>query len=166
MSKSVLIKDLEFWYAKLDKPVSPFGTEQWELQVRTNDKGTKKDLEDAGIKVSLKEDENGNPYYAAGLKRKTTNKKGEPMDPPRVVDAHRQAFPHVAKIGNGTRGNVILFSYDYEVQGRSGTAAMLTAVQVVDFKPYEGGGDGIDFDVEADAPSGGGSSEGGEIDFG
>jgi len=146
MSKSVMIKGLDFFWAKLGKPVAPFGTLQWELQVRTTDKGIKKDLEDAGVKVKTQEDDDGNVIYVAGLKRKAVDRKGNDMDPPRVVDGSRQPI-NGDKIGNGSHGNVILFSYDYEVQGRNGTAAMLTAVQVTKLVKYEGNS-GIDFDIE------------------
>ena len=33
-NSTTIIRDLEFYWAKLDKPVSPFGTEQYDLQVR------------------------------------------------------------------------------------------------------------------------------------
>ena len=163
MSKSILISDLEFHYAKLGKPVSPFGTEQWEMQLRTTSKETKAQLEEAGVSVKLKEDDDGNTYYAASVKRKTTDRKGNRMDPPRVVDTKRQAVDG-DKIGNGSKGNIILFSYEYEVQGRSGTAAMLTAVQVTDLKIYEGGS-GIDFDFSDDGFDAA-SESGSALDFG
>ena len=34
-SRNYMIKNVELNWAKLNKPVNPFGTEQWELQVAT-----------------------------------------------------------------------------------------------------------------------------------
>ena len=30
---NVMIKEVKLFWAKLDKPVSPFGTDQWELSI-------------------------------------------------------------------------------------------------------------------------------------
>ena len=36
-SKVMIVRDLKAYYPKLKKPVAPFGTEQFELQVRTEE---------------------------------------------------------------------------------------------------------------------------------
>ena len=161
MANNVLIKGLEFWYAKLEekKPASPFGTEQWELLAAFDPSNTdiKKDLEDAGVTVKAKKLKENNVEYdrmVATLKRTTHDKKGNPRDPVRVVDNLRQAInpATIGKIGNRSEGNVILFSYDWEQQGRKGRSAMLTSVQVTRLNEYDGSGDdGVEFDIEEGA---------------
>lgn len=164
MSKSIMIKNLEFYWAKLGKPVSPFGTEQWEMQVRTTDASTKAELEAAGISIKELTLDDGSVVFTGSVKRKTEDRKGNRMDPPRVVDGSRQPVDG-DKIGNGSFGNIILFSYDYEIKGRSGTAAMLTAVQVTKLVKYEGGG-GIDFDFEDTVEDSSAAAEKQDLDFG
>lgn len=157
MSKSVMIKGLEFWYAKLGKPVAPFGTEQWEMVVAIDpsETGIKKDLEDAGLTVKAKTLKNNDQEYdrlVASVKRTTHDKKRNPRDPVRVVDNLRQPMDAAAvdKIGNLSKGNIILFTYDWEQMGKKGRSAMLTAVQVTEMNVYEGSSD-VDFDVEEGA---------------
>ena len=173
MAKNVLIKGLEFWYAKLDKPASPFGTEQWELLAAFDPSETdiKRDLEDAGVSVKQKTLKDNDVEYdrmVATLKRSRYDRKQNERDPVRVVDNMRQpmASDLIGKIGNRSKGNVILFSYDWEQMGKKGTSAMLTSVQVTELNKYEGssGGD-VDFDIE-DGGSPSGSTGGADLDFG
>ena len=142
-SQTAIIRDLELYWANLYKPHAPFGTEIFDVQIRTTDEDKVKVLKDLG--VNLKKHDDG--YYFGNVKRKTVNAKGDPMDPPKVVDSSKAALSD--PIGNGSTGNIKLFSYEYKVGGRSGRAAMLTAVQVVDLVPYEAKGD-VDFDVEGE----------------
>lgn len=138
-SKTAIIRNLDFYWANLTKSHSPFGTEVWDVQVRTSDEATAKEMSDLG--VSVKKHDDG--YWFANVKRKTTNAKGDKNTPVSVVDANKQ--PVTAEMGNGSSGNIKLFSYEYKTAGRSGIAAQLSAVQVVDFVEYKQGGD--DFDV-------------------
>ena len=142
-SKTAIIRDVELYWANLYKPHDPFGTMIFDVQIRTTDEDKVKTLEELGVK--LKKHDDG--YYFGNVKRKTVNAKGEPMDPPKVVDSSKAALTD--PIGNGSTGNIKLFSYEYKVGGRKGRAAMLSAVQVVDLVPYETKGD-VDFDVEGD----------------
>ena len=48
-------------------------------------------------------------------------------------------------IGNGSTGNVIVYQYDYNVNGRSGTKTILVALQLTNLIKYEP--EGFDFDV-------------------
>lgn len=173
MSKSIMIKGLEFWYTKIGKPVAPFGTEQWEMVVAIDpsDTGTKKDLEDAGLTVKQKTLKDNDVEYdrlVATVKRTTKDRKGNDRDPVRVVDNLRQPVnPSVVdKIGNRSEGNIIVFSYDWEQMGRKGKSAMLTAVQVTKLEEYNGGsGEAVDFDIE-EAEVFTKSSDSNDLDFG
>lgn len=141
MSKTVIIRNVEFHFANVFKPHAPFGTQIWDVQLRTTDEDTVKELMDIG--VNMKKHDDG--YFHANVKRKTISSKGEPMQPPVVVDAAKN--PIESGIGHGSKGHVKLFSYDWQQQGRSGTSAMLVAMQVVDLIKYEGS-DSVDFDIE------------------
>ena len=136
-----LLKDVQFFWAKLDEPVSPFGAPQWEIQLRVPKK-RKKELEAFG-KIKEQDDDT----VSINLKKKAVNAKGEKMQPVRVVDALKNPVENRKAIGNGSEGHVIVRSYDYDVAGRKGTAHALDAIQVVKMVEYTGG-DSVDFDTE------------------
>jgi hypothetical protein len=133
MSKVVVIRDLEFNWPSLATPKSPFGTEQWEVQVATTDKKKVDELKAVGINVR-----EADGKYVANVKRKTKTTKGEPLERPKVVDKEKSelAVETIKKIGNGSRGAIKVFSYDWSAGGRTGTSAMLTEVQVTDLIEY------------------------------
>lgn len=133
--RNVFIKDVTLNYAKLVKPVNPFGTEQYELQIATESKAKAKEMSDLGLNVKEKDGK-----FTASLKRKAFRADGSANGRPQVFDAQVQELSEdvVAKLGNGSVGNVKLYQYPYEAAGRKGVAASLTAVQVVDFIEYTG----------------------------
>ena len=142
MSSTVIIRDLEFNYPSLAKPKAPFGTEQWEIQVATSDPEKKAELEAAGCKVREKDGK-----FIANVKRKTVSSKGEPLEAPNVVDSKKEPLSKtdIAKIGNGSRGNIKVFCYDWKAGGRSGTSCMLSAVQIIDLVKYEAESEEVEF---------------------
>ena len=73
------------------------------------------------------------------------------MEGPSVLDASKA--PLKEPIGNGSKGNIKVFSYEYKVGGRAGTAAMLSALQITDLVPYAETKNEVDFDVETDEPT-------------
>ena len=143
MSEVIIVRDLKAYYPKLMKPVAPFGTEQFELQVRAEkDSAAFKTLTDLGVKGKPQDD----GTIAFNLKRKAKNRKGDDNGAPEVVDAERKPF-NASIIGNGTGVNVKLFTYPYDVMGRKGTGVMLSAVQVTDLVEYKATSN-VDFDAE------------------
>ena len=134
-SKTVVIKDVEFNWANVINPKSPFGTLQWDIQVVTYDAAKAEEMKAAGI--NLKKD--GNKFYG-NVKRKTVSAKGQPMSAPIV-----KGVEEGQSIGNGSKGNLKVFSYDYNVGGRSGTSAMLVGINVTDLVEYSGGSSNEDF---------------------
>ena len=142
MSKTVIIRNVEFHYANVFKSHSPFGTEIWDVQLRTEDEQVAADLMAVG--VNMKKHDDG--YFHANVKRPTVSRKGEKMQPVVVVDKNKQPIVDTG-IGHGSKGHVKLFSYDWSNMGKSGTSAMLVAMQVVDLIEYNGSS-GPDFDVE------------------
>jgi hypothetical protein len=148
-SKVMIVRDLKAYYPKLMKPVAPFGTEQFELQVRTEESSEAfKTLTDLGVKGKPQED----GTIAFNLKRKAKNRKGDENGAPDVVDAARKPFD-ASIIGNGSGVNVKLFTYPYDVQGRKGTGVMLSAVQVTDLVEYKPTNN-VDFDAVEDTTVG------------
>lgn len=142
------IDGVELNWAKLDKPVSPFGTLQWELQIATTDKAKAKELKDNHFNVKEKDGK-----FVVSLKRKAVKSDGTENTPVRVVDGTLNAID-ARKIGNGSTGNVIVFQYPYETMGRSGIASSLSGVQVTELVEYNPSSSG--FDVVEGATSAGG----------
>jgi len=138
MSRTVIIRDVEFNWPSLATPKAPFGTEQWEVQVATTSKEKKKELEEVGCKMR-----EADGKYVTNVKRKTKNNKGEPLERPKVVDKDKEelSMETIKRIGNGSKGAIKVFSYEWNVSGRSGTACMLSEVQVTDLIEYTEGGE-------------------------
>ena len=142
MSQTVIVKGVKAYWPKLIKPVSPFGTEQYELQVRADEKSdAAKQLKELGLKAKPQDD----GVVAFNLKRRAQKRDGTPNNKPDVVDAQRRDFDP-SLIGNGTGVNVKLFTYDYDFNGRKGTGVMLSGVQVVDLVEYKNSSE-EDFDT-------------------
>lgn len=145
--RDIIVRDAELWYSRLDKPVAPFGGEQrWEIQMRTSDKSVAdkwKDEYDLNVK---KQDD----YWKVNVKRNLMNRNKEENDPPQVVDASRNPTT-CHNIGNGTKANIKLYQYPYDVAGRKGTGSMIKGVQIVDLVEYNPDSS-IDFEVIEDAP--------------
>jgi hypothetical protein len=149
--RNVILKGVSLHWAKLnpEKPVSPFGTDQWEITVQA-DKKRSKELEQFG-KVKEGFDKG---TVAINLKKKAQKKDGSPAAPVRVVDSSKQPIdPKI--IGNGSVGNVMLMLKDYEIKApngkvtKSGTTVTLTAVQVTELVKYEPKNSNfVDFDDE------------------
>ena len=141
-NENILIENVEFNWARLATPAkNKFGGENYELQIVAS-----KDRADELSKVgTVKETEDGR--ISVNLKRKATKRDGSAMDPVRVVDGQRNPIEAKGSIGNGSKGSVIVYAYDYEFGGQSGRAFSLTAVQVTDLVEYTGGTNTVDFGV-------------------
>ena len=140
--RNVKVMDVELNWARLDTPVSPFGTPQWELQLATTDKKKAKELTDLGLNVKEKDGK-----FVVNVKRKATKTDGSAMDPVRVVDVNRDPITDRRSIGNGSVGNVILWQYPYDVMGRKGMGTSLTAVQVTKLEVYKSDASSAEFDI-------------------
>jgi len=147
-SSNVIIKDVSLFWAKLDKPVSPFGVDQYELQIQ-GDKKREKEFSQFG---KVKPVEGGK--ISVNLKKKAFKKDGTDAVKVRVVDAGKKELDPKL-IGNGSTGNVMVYCSPYEIKlpngkiSKSGISTMLVAVQVTDLVRYERKSDNfVDFDVE------------------
>jgi hypothetical protein len=134
----IVVRDVTFNWPKLVDKHSPFGTLQWDIQVVTNNEATKAQLESAGVTMK-----SGNDSYYANIKRKAIKANGEANDPPKVVDTDKEemAPSKVKNMGNGSKGHIKLFSYDWEMAGKTGTSAMLVAMQITEYVSYDGAGE-------------------------
>lgn len=141
--KNTKIENVELNWAKLARPVSPFGTEQYELQIATTDAKKAQELRDNHLNVKEKDGK-----FVVSLKRKAKKADGSDNGAPRVVNADLSPMADPTKIGNGSVGNVIVWQYPYEAMGRKGIASSLTAVQVLQLEEYVATG-GVDFEAVA-----------------
>ena len=164
-AKEYRINDVELNWAKLSKPVNPFGTEQWELQIATTDKA--KADEWTANHLNVKNDKVDSSKFTVSLKRKAVKANGDNNSPVRVVDAAALSMPaeRVAQIGNGSTGNVIIYQYPYKQAGREGIASSLTAVQVVKFNEYTAPVDFEPVEGSYKPAEGNGSSSSSEMPF-
>ena len=103
------IDNVEINWAKLAKPVNPFGTEQWEIQIATTDKAMADDWSKNHLNV--KQDKTDTSKFTVSLKRKAVRADGSANNPVKVVDAAAQPYSPetLSKIGNGTVGNVVVY---------------------------------------------------------
>src|SRR5210317_699231 len=108
-NKSSVIRNVNFYYAKLDKPVSPFSTEIYDLQVRF----PKERIQEMSAFGKVREVEDGN--FAINITRKAKNAKGQ-KTPVRIVDTNKAPIKDL--IGNESEGNIIVYQYDWNVSGR------------------------------------------------
>lgn len=152
-NRNYLIKGVEINWAKLDAPVAPFGTPQWEVQIATSDKAVADDL--AANHIPMKEVDG---KFVASLKRKSTKQDGSDNDPVRLVDAAKMPMENRRGIGNGSVGNVIVYQMNYEFGGRKGITNILTAVQITDLVEFSGS-TSLDFDVVGEPPADDGTAQ-------
>ena len=136
-NKTSVIRNVNFYYAKLDKPVSPFGTEIYDLQVRF----PKERVQEMSAYGKVREVEDGN--FAINITRKAKNAKSQ-KTPVRIVDTEKNPIKDL--IGNGSEGNIIVYQYDWNVSGRSGTKTILIAVQITNLIKYIPQTE-VDFDI-------------------
>ena len=137
LNKTSVIRNVNFYYAKLDKPVSPFGTEIYDLQIRF----PKERVQEMSAYGKVREVEDGN--FAINITRKAKNAKGQ-KTPVRIVDTEKNPIKDL--IGNGSEGNIIVYQYDWNVSGRTGTKTILIAVQVTNLIKYVPQTE-VDFDI-------------------
>jgi len=151
-----IIRGAELWWAKLDPkhPVEPFGTLQWEVQLRFP-KSAVEEMEQFGTVKKCKEGK----LYQLNLKKKAVKADGEPAKPIKVELKNEdgdleEIDPRT--IGNGSVGAVKIMLRDYQITGpkgkvtKEGTAITLHAVQLdeegyIKYEPRDGG---FDFDEE------------------
>lgn len=144
---TTIIRNCNFYWAKLDKPVNPFGSgDAWELQIRTEDAMVAEQWQmEQHLNVKTKE-EDGKMFYYTNLKRWAQSPDGKKYEPVKVVDGAKEPVdPSI--IGNGSKGAVKVYQYEWSKGARKGISTIMVAVQVTDLKEYKPEPT-VDFDVE------------------
>lgn len=137
-NKSTIIRDVTLNYAKVYKPQeNRFGKVVFDIQLEFG----KDRIEEMSEFGKVRQLDNGN--FCINLDRPERNSKGQ-KNKIRVVDSEKNNITD--GIGNGSKGNVIAYSYDWQKGGTSGRKTVLIAVQVLDLVPYSEE-NAIDFDI-------------------
>ena len=139
MSKiTTVVRDLKFYYAKLDKPVEhKFNNNLiYDVQLRF----PKERIEEMSAYGKVRQVEDGD--YAINLTRNAVNAAGKKQTV-RVVDTNKEPIKDL--IGNGSEGNAIVYSYPWTRGGNSGVKTIILAIQVTNLIKYEPSD--IDFDI-------------------
>lgn len=133
-----ILKNVELFFAKLEpkRPNDRFDSENptWEVQIRTNDKAQAKEWKNMNINVRPDENDDG-VFYKATLKKKSKKRDGSDNNPVTLVNGSLEPIdPNT--LGNGSKANVRVYQYEYNVGGKEGIATMLMAVQVTELREY------------------------------
>jgi hypothetical protein len=143
---NAIIKDVVLYWVHLGTPVSPFGTDIYDLQVQVPKKRAK-ELEGFGpLKDAVDKEGKKTGFVSLNLKKKAFKADGSPAAKVRVVDGNKKVIEDVDSIGNGSVGNVIVMQKPYEIKApngkvtKSGISTTLSAVQVTKLVKYESKG--------------------------
>jgi hypothetical protein len=134
---TVIIKNLELNWVKLDKPVDNYSGDKLIYDIQVSVPEARQDELEAIRKVRTKDGK-----ATINLSKNAFLKDGEPAAKVRVVDANKEPLdPKI--IGNGSIGNVMLMQRPYEIKHpktgkvtKSGITSMLLAVQVTKLVKY------------------------------
>ena len=143
--RNYMIRNVELNWARLDTTQSPFGKEQYEMQIATTDKEVADEW--TANYLSVKEKDG---VYSVGLNRKAFKTNGDTNGKVKVVTSDLKPLPEGTMIGNGSTGNVKIYQYSYDVAGKKGTGSSLTAVQVTNLLVYLGNTDDDFVAIEED----------------
>lgn len=126
-------------WAKVYEPDEFNGEKKWKIDVYLNKAGLK-DLKDSGLKLKVREDDEGNRYvtFNRPLFKEIKGELKE-FEPPRILDADGKT-PITDLIGNDSIVTVKVQAYDTSM----GMGHRLEAVRVDELKRYEKPVDNID----------------------
>jgi len=80
------------------------------------------------------------------LTKNLIKRDGNPAQSIKVIDKHGNDVDPLI-VGNGSKANVQYTTFEWEMAGRSGVKAILTALQITDLVEYSGSGV-TEFDIE------------------
>jgi hypothetical protein len=133
-----ILKNVQMYWVKCDpdRPNAKMDKDkpQWEVQIRTKDKNQAAEWKANHIKVTLVEGDDG-VYYRANLKKKAKKKDGTPNTAPEFVNGKRE-YVDPNTVGNGSIGNIRIFSYEYPSAAGPKMTSMLMGVQVTTLNEY------------------------------
>lgn len=135
---TTILRNVTLNYAKVYKAeTNPFGKEVFDIQLEF----TKDRIDEFAPYGKVRQLSNGN--FAINVNRPAVNNKGQ-QNTIRVVNNEKATITD--PIGNGSTGNVMVYSYDWSTGGRSGRKSVLIAVQVTDLVAYNPEAS-VDFDL-------------------
>jgi hypothetical protein len=73
--------------------------------------------------------------YYVNLKRWAKSADGKPYEAPKVLDAAKEPV-NPSIVGNGSKGKLKVYQYEWNKGGRSGTTTIFVALQVLDLVEY------------------------------
>lgn len=145
-AEQVVLRNVRVKYAKLIRPGQAFDEGQpdlWSVNMYVTEEDRHR-LSTLGAMPKL--DKNSEEFFVA--KRNVSNKKGEAVKPPSVVDGKKAPFAE--EVGNGSVCNIAVTPFEWE-KGRVGSPSYktgillyLNAVQVVTHVALSGGVDAFD----------------------
>lgn len=144
--EQVVLRNVRVKYAKLIRPGQAFDEGQpdlWSVNMYVTPDDRAKLI---ALGATEKLDKMSEGFFVA--KRNVSNKKGESVKPPSVVDAKKAPFTE--EVGNGSVCNIAVTPFEWVKGKNTGILLYLNAVQVVTHVAMTGGVDA--FDVIEDAP--------------
>lgn len=145
-AEQIVLKNVRVKYAKLIRPDHAYDEghpDLWSVNMYVTPADRDRLL---AIGATAREDKNQEEFFIA--KRNVSNKKGEAVKAPSVVDGAKNPFNE--EVGNGSICNIAVMPFEWE-KGKPGTAShkrgillYLKAVQVVEHVPMSGGADAFD----------------------
>lgn len=140
--RNFLIKDISYNYSRLKTHHDQFNTGTRVLEIQ----GECSKDQMAYFKENHIPFQEKDGKCVVSLKRKEFRSNGDENGPVRVVDGNNQPLdPSI--IGNGSKGNAIVYQMQYDTAGRKGIFNSLTAVQITDLVEYTGGANNMEFDI-------------------
>ena len=133
MRERAVVKGNAMW-ASLFEPNSM--SDKYQVDICNLSKQDCKTIEGLGIPVRVGEGDKADKGSFITAKTKLV---------PKVVDSAKNAWPESMKIGNGSVVKCSISPYEWRYQKKTGVAASLNSIMIIDYKPY----DGVD-DIDAE----------------
>ena len=135
-----LIKNAELHYARVipNRPNKKYNKDNptWEVQIRTEDVKQKKEWEGQGLRMkAVVPEDGGKPYWKTTLRKKIRKADGEPSTPVEVKKGDLSDCDP-AIIGNGSRGDVRVYQYEYDSDNGKSIANVLMGIKLTKLKKY------------------------------
>ena len=142
----MLLKDVELMWCKVGSNAgTKYGSEEleWSVDCICSDKQSK-DWVKSEHATKERVTDDGKKFIK--LTKNLVKRDGNPAQSIKVIDKFgRDVDPLI--VGNGSRANVQYTTFPWDMAGRSGVKAILTALQITDLVEYSGNGVS-EFDIE------------------
>jgi len=142
----MLLNNIELMWCKVGKNAgTKYGSEEkeWSVDCLCSDKQSKNWVKsEHATKERVTED--GKKFIK--LTKNCIKRDGNPAQLIKVIDKHGNDVDPLT-VGNGSKANVQYTTFEWEMAGRSGVKAILTALQITDLVEYSGHGTS-EFEIE------------------